>query len=135
MLSVLVVLLVGLLGLFGYMAWSSRRISFEISSEGLNIKGGLYGRKIPRGELIADQARPVDLETDTGLRLSWRTNGIGMPGYSAGWFRTKSGEKALAFVTDRRRVVYVPTRRDYSVLMSVESPETVVDALRATIEH
>ncbi len=130
-LSVLFVLLLGLVGLFGYLAWSSRRISFEISSEGLNINGGLYGRKIPLGDLVADQARAVDLETETGLRLSWRTNGIGLPGYNAGWFKTRNGEKVLAFVTDRTRVVYVPTRRGYSVLASVESPGAVVDALRA----
>ncbi len=71
------------------------------------------------------------LDIDTGLSLSWRTNGIGMPGHSAGWFKTKNGEKVSAFVTDRRRVVYVPTRQNYSVLLSTESPEALVHALQA----
>jgi hypothetical protein len=134
-LSLLVVVLAGVVVLFGSMSWSSRHTSVEISSEGVKINGGVYGRKIPLGELIADQASVVDLETDTGLKLSRRTNGIGMPGYSAGWFKTKNGTKVLAFVTDRKRVVYLPTRQNYSVLLSVESPEAVVNAVRAAGGH
>ncbi len=58
-----------------------------------------------------------------------RTNGAGLPGYQAGWFRLQSGEKALVFVTDLERVVYVPTNEGYSLLLSVEEPDEFLDAL------
>jgi hypothetical protein len=43
-----------------------------------------------------------------------------------------NGEKSLLFVTDRKRVVYVPTRDGYSVMMSVPQPEQFVATLQST---
>jgi hypothetical protein len=53
-----------------------------------------------------------------------------LPGYSAGWFRLRNGEKALAFVTDRQRVLYFPTWKGYSILLSVAEPDAMLAALR-----
>jgi hypothetical protein len=122
--------LVLMLALFGWFAWSSRRTTFEISREGLALRGGLYGRFIPAQDLLADQARAIDLTTERDLQFSMRTNGIGMPGYLSGWFRMRNGGKALAFITDRRHVAYVPTRQGYSVFVSVSSPDEFVQALQ-----
>ena len=113
-----------------YLLLAPRLVRFEVSPEGLHIRGELYGRRIPAGELMADQARPVDLRTDTARRLARRTNGVGLPGYRSGWFRLANGEKALVFVTDQSRVVYLPTRRGYAVLLSVERPEEFINRLR-----
>ncbi|MDD5459930.1 MAG: PH domain-containing protein [Phycisphaerae bacterium] len=55
-----------------------------------------------------------------------RTNGIGMPGYGEGWFRLKDWRKALLYVTDRRRVVVIPTT-DFLVLISVKNPQEFID--------
>jgi crotonobetainyl-CoA:carnitine CoA-transferase CaiB-like acyl-CoA transferase len=60
-----------------------------------------------------------------------RTNGVGLPGYRAGWFRLRNGEKALAFVTDVHRVTYLRTTDGYSVLLSVEQPQQFASALQA----
>ena len=61
----------------------------------------------------------------------WKTNGVGLPGYQAGWFRLRRGGKALLFVTDRTRVVFVPTNEGYSVLLSVPDPDVFLRTLRA----
>mgnify|MGYP000029441582 CR=1 FL=1 len=113
-----------------YLVLAPRLVRFELSPEGLAIRGELYGRRIPARELIVDHARPVDLRTDTDRRLARRTNGVGLPGYRSGWFRLANGEKALVFVTDQSRVVYIPTRRGYAVLLSVERPEEFINRLR-----
>lgn len=126
----LAVLMFALVALFGYFAYSSRNMRFEVSHEGLRITGGLYGRQIPLRSLVIDGAKPIDLRREDTYRLKWRTNGAGLPGYSAGWFRLQNGEKALVFITDSRRVLYLPTREGYSVLMSVADPEAVLRALR-----
>jgi hypothetical protein len=56
--------------------------------------------------------------------------GLGLPGYGAGWFRLAGGERALAFVTDRTRLAYVPTTAGYGLLLSVDDPDGLVAALR-----
>ena len=44
-----------------------------------------------------------------------------------------NGNKALAFVTDKKRVVCIPTRQDYTVLLSVENPREFLRVLQKTI--
>jgi len=126
-------LLIGILCLLGYLAYSSRHIRFEISPEGLTISDRLYGRTISAESLVVEEAKRVDLSGVSEYRLRIRTNGVGLPGYRAGWFRLQSGEKALVFVTDLERVVYVPTREGYSVLLSVVAPEEFLEALTSAV--
>lgn len=124
------VFMLALVGLFGYLAYSSRNVRFGISPEGLRIAGDLYGRTIPLAALEVDRARIVDLSRERELQATLRTNGTALPGYSAGWFRLRNKEKALLFITDPTRVVYLPTRKGYSVLMSTPEPEGLLEALR-----
>ncbi|MBL0156365.1 MAG: hypothetical protein IPP47_04600 [Bryobacterales bacterium] len=129
--AAIALLLVGLLFLFGYIFYSSRYSTFEVSAEGLRIRGDLYGRLVPRGALRLEQARVLNLNTEREYALSWRTNGIGMPGYSSGWFRLKNGGKALAFLTTRDSVLYLPTSEGYAVLLSTPEPQALLAALQA----
>lgn len=126
---ILVVLLAVLIALFGWIVYSARNTVVEVESDGLRVSGTLYGRHVPIDALRVDEARQLNLERDADYRLKWRTNGIGLPGYKAGWFRLRNGEKALAFITDARRVVYVPTNDGYSILLSVAEPGRVIDRL------
>ena len=66
------------------------------------------------------------------LRPKWRTNGVGLPGYSIGWFRLRNREKALVFLTDRKHAIYIPTTEGYVVLISPQNPDAFVKALRST---
>ena len=120
-----VVLAVLLLSLYG-----SKAARFEVSSDGLRLRGDFYGRFIPAGELRAAEARRVDLAQEPGLKLRLRTLGTGLPGYQAGWFRLASGEKALVYLTDRSRAVHVPTRNGYSLILSPVDPDRFVAAVR-----
>lgn len=119
-----------LIVLFGYIAYSGRNARFEVSDEGLRIRGTLYGRTIPLHALVVDEARVVDLTEEPALRPMVRTNGVGLSGYNAGWFRMQNGDRALLFVTERDRTVHLPTREGYDVLLSAERPDAFVDALR-----
>lgn len=129
MLAGLTVFLVLLVSMFAWLAYSSRHIRFELSHKGLSVAGGMYGRTIPIPSLVVEGAKVLDLRRDREYQLRWRTNGAGLPGYSAGWFKLRNGEKALCFITDRKRVVYVPTKDGYSVMMSVDRPDEFVAAL------
>ena len=127
--GIVALFLVGMMVLFAYFFYSSRHTVFEVSSEGLEVQRSMYGRTIPFEDLDLEQARVLDLRREKPYQLRWRTNGVGLPGYSAGWFKLRNGEKALAFVTSSR-VVYVPTRIGYVLMMSPEHSDELLTTLR-----
>jgi hypothetical protein len=108
---------------------SARNATFEVSREGLRLRGDWYGRLIPAEQLVRGMARRVDLEVTPDLAPRWRTLGTGLPGYQAGWFRLRNGERALLYLTDRSKAVYVPTTEGYGVLVSPSEPDKFVAAI------
>lgn len=124
------IVLVAVIALFVFIGYSSRHVSFSVSDEGLQIRGGLYGRTITRGDIVAENVKVVNFNLENEYIPKSRTNGIGLPGYSEGWFKLRNKEKALLFVTDRSSVVYIPTNKDYSVLLSVGEAEEFAELIR-----
>ena len=109
----------------------ARSSRFEVSDAGLRLRGDLYGRMIPASALRGREARVVDLRVERTLTPASRRAGTAVPGYNSGWFRLQNGEKALLYLTDRTRAVYMPTNEGYSVLLSPRNPEQFVARLRA----
>jgi hypothetical protein len=130
LLGVIMLAMLGAATMLLLTARGSTRSQFEVSAQGLRLKGDLYGRLLPAAALRFDEIRIVDLGVARELRPVVRTFGTGAPGYQSGWFRLQNGEKALLYLTDRRRVVYIPTTEGFSVLLSAQSPERLVDRLR-----
>lgn len=131
LLGVLAVVLTTVLGLLAVSARGAVASRFELSEEGLRIRGDLYGRLVPRSALRGGAAAIVDLRTNRELAPRLRTMGTSVPGYQAGWFRLRNGTKALLYLTDRTRVVHVPTTAGYDVLISPQTPERFIARLRA----
>jgi hypothetical protein len=119
--------------LFGYLAYSSHFVKFELSPQGLRITGDIYGTKIAKDSLKIDEVLIINLRENKPYQPKWRTNGVGLPGYLSGWFRLNNKEKALLFVTDQKNVVYLPTNKGYSVMMSMKQPEEFVRILQEEI--
>ena len=103
---------------------------FEMSAEGLRLRGDLYGRLVRWPDVRANEARVIDLGVTYELEPTRRTAGTAVPGYQAGWFRLRNGEKALLYLTDRKRAVYVPTTQGYSLLLSPQEPERFLARLQ-----
>jgi hypothetical protein len=112
--------------------FATRPTQIEVSPEGLRLRQTLYGRFIPADRIQWSGARRVDLSASPELAPARRTNGAGLPGYQAGWFRLKNGEKALVFLTDRSRTVYIPTSEGFSLLLSPQDPDRFLSAVRAS---
>jgi len=127
--AVVVLLVVG--GVMGFFAYQARHATFSLTGKGLKIGPGLYGRLIPWEIIDTANVRVINLDLEKEYRAKWRMNGAGLPGYSAGWFKLYNQEKALLFVTDSKNVVYIPTRDNYSVLLSVREADGMVN----TIQH
>ena len=124
-------ILVVVVSVLALSVWGSRGARFELSASGLHLRGDLYGRLIPAASLRTGAARRVDLDVNPEFRPRWRTLGTGLPGYQSGWFRLANGERALLYLTDRRKAVHVPTASGYSLLISPDDPDAFVTALRA----
>lgn len=117
--------------LLSYIATSGRTTRYELTENGLSIRGTLYGRTIRWSDIHAGEIRAVNLSQEHALQPRLRTNGIGLPGYQAGWFRLREGGRGLLFVTDRSRVVVVPTTLGYTLLVSVTEPESFLERARS----
>ena len=113
-----------------WLAWSMQNVRFTVSNEGLRLQGDLYGRLIPLKSLKLDEAVVTNLNADKDHQPTRRTMGTGLPGYAAGWFKLRNGEKALLFVTDRKHVARIPTTEGYSVMLSVSEPAALIDELK-----
>jgi hypothetical protein len=124
---VLTVILV--VGALGASALGARRSRFEVTPEGLRLRGDLYGRLIPASAIRTDGVMRVDFGITPGLTPSSRRMGTALPGYKSGWFSLRNGEKALLYLTDRNRAVYVPTTQGYSILLSPIDPDAFIAAL------
>ena len=103
---------------------------FEVLPDALRIRGDLYGRSIPFAELRVDEARRVDFVREPDLLPTRRTMGTGLPGYQAGWFKLRTVEKSLLYLSDRSKAVYIPTSAGYSVLISPADPDEFIRTLQ-----
>jgi hypothetical protein len=117
-------------GVATYAAFASRHVKFEVSQEGVTIRGDMFGRFVPKDKMVLNSARAVDLTQETSLAPKWRTGGTGYPGYKAGWYRLANDSKALVFITDPHHVVYVPTVDGSCLMMSVATPDAFLAALK-----
>jgi hypothetical protein len=118
------------IGGVGRSVLASRTARFEVSERSLTLHGDWWGREVPRESLRVDEARVVDLQQERELQPVARTFGTGLPGYGSGWFRLRNGERALVYLTNRRRTVIVPTDLGYTILLSPTDPDGLVAALQ-----
>ena len=128
--AIIALVLILIIGLLAFIGYSSKNVRFEVSDEGLRISRSIYGRFIPREEIVAAGVRVFDLNTESDYQPKRRTNGAGLPGYAEGWFKLQNKEKALLFLTDRSSVVYIPTTKDYSVLLSVREADEFAELIK-----
>ena len=128
------IILVIVFAALAYTAYSARNSRVEVSADSLRIVGDFWGRSIDFASLQLDNAAIIGLDLTSNYAPRRRTFGTAVPGYASGWFRLHNGEKALAYLTTRDSVVYIPTSLGYSLLLSADRPEQLLDALRSRVE-
>jgi hypothetical protein len=125
----IVILLPIVIGLFIGVTHTLKNTSIAVRGHEIVVKSFLYGRHIPMESVMADEIRVVNLDRDSEYQVSWRTNGIRLPGFLSGWVRLKSGKKALAFITDKNNVLMVPTK-DFVLLFSLENSAEFIEKIK-----
>jgi hypothetical protein len=127
----LVALLAALPGVL--LPLAMRRRSVLIDGQQLVVRAAFYTRRLPLADLDLDAARVVDLDEHPDLRPTLRTNGFSLPGYHAGHYRIGLSQRAFCLLTDRRRVLRLPERDGRLLLLSLERPQALLEALRRDV--
>lgn len=122
----------GLLALFRFFD-GSRRLTFVVGQGQLAVRGDpFFSDTFSLSELEIEQSEVLDLTQKGPRALAWRTLGTGMPGYYSGEYSLKNGENAVVFMSDKRRVLYLPRRGGApSLLLSVPDPVAFRELLLA----
>jgi hypothetical protein len=123
-------LVAGAVGLLGRTLWGSHHATFELTDQGLAFHGDVWGKEIPLSEIRGGAARIVNVNSEPGLRPRTRTMGTALPNYQSGWFRLANGEKALLYLSQRDRALYIPTTAGYSILLSPTDPDRMLADLK-----
>ncbi|MDH0450335.1 PH domain-containing protein [Shewanella sp. GD04112] len=118
------------IGGFSWVFYQSHNAEIALTDTELKLDIPFYKVQLARSELLVEQARLIDLKLEADLVPSFKTNGIGMPGYQLGWFNLKGKGKAFVAVTDKSELVLVPTTRGYNLLLSVPEGEKFLAQLQ-----
>ncbi|MBS0432342.1 MAG: hypothetical protein JSS21_08080 [Proteobacteria bacterium] len=115
--------------LYLFLSWRIRRAGVALNAQAIGIDSGLGSRLIALQRLAPRGLREIDLAAHPELRPLLRTWGIGLPGFSSGWYRLRDGRKALCLITDRSRVCMLEDETGVAYLLSLEDPAPLRRAL------
>lgn len=108
-----------------------RRRRVEIEAGELRVLAGMYSRRVALGELDLADARIVDLRERTEFRPALKLMATRLPGLSLGHFRLRDRRRAFVLLTSTSRVVVLNERSGRRLLLSLDRPQALLDALRA----
>lgn len=110
--------------------WGLGRRVVELDAGQLRVKAAMFNHRVDAAYLDTDRARVVDLDERTELKPILKTFGMALPGFQAGWFLLRDRSRAFCLLTSRRRVLWLPMRTGKSLLLSLERPDALLEALR-----
>ena len=107
------------------------RTRVEISQDRLQIHSLLYGHDVPLRLLNFSAVKVLE---GSDIHIHARLSGTSGSGPRMGWYKINDGEKALLIITDvteRSQIAYLPTQKDYSILLTLDRPHEFLASLRA----
>lgn len=119
------------LGLSALLVYLMTRNEVAIREGKLHIKAGFFHQRVNLAEIIEPRITNLGLERDI-LPLK-RKNGLRLPGYQVGWFTLNNKTRAFVLLTTRNPVVYLPTKKGFSLLLSLKEPEIFLEQLTTSI--
>jgi hypothetical protein len=102
-----------------------RSISISLESGELTVGGGAYKTTVPVNTI---DLNAITSDLPRGI-MGFRTNGVGMPGFRLGWFRSTNGRKVFVSATGSD-LLYLPTSGPYDVVLSTPQKAELVSQLR-----
>ena len=104
----------------------------RLADDGLQVDGGRYAVTVPYADIDIDR---IALASAGPLpRLRTRTNGIGLPGGSLGWFRSDD-RRVFAAYSGAPGSVFIPTRGGFDLMLSPDDAARLVAGLRQRVDR
>jgi hypothetical protein len=122
-------IMLAVFSLFALTLYQSSNSQLQWDQTQVDVKVPLYNQSLPISDIDWQGAFIADLTIEQELQPKWRNNGMGLPGYSLGWFTLNNDKKALLSVTDLQQVIVLPTNKDYLIMLSVDQPNQVLAEL------
>jgi hypothetical protein len=113
------------------MAVVFRRRRVTLADGTLTIAAGLNTRRVSTAELDLASARVVDLRERSELKPTLKLFGTRVPGLSMGHFRLRDRSRGFVLVTDASRVLVLNERSGRRLLLSLDRPQALLDAMQA----
>lgn len=117
--------------LFLAIDFSMRRHRIALTVDTLEVASTLYTRRLRLDELRVDRARIIDPAEHTGFKPLLRINGVGLPGFSSGWFMLRDRSRAFVAMAGGQRLLWLPTTRGFDLLLQPRQPQALLDVLLA----
>ena len=114
--------------------WAVQRRRIALVEGVLDITATFYRRRLPLAALDLDKAQVLDLDAHREWRPFLKTNGMGMPGLRAGWYRSRNFTRMFCLLTTWNRVLMLPERAGGAILLSAEHPQQLLQVLRETAD-
>ena len=102
----------------------------EFGDGRITVVAGWWRDTLALDELQLDQARVWSLPEHPEWKPLLRTSGIALPGFRAGWFRTRGFQRVFACLADGERVLWIPTTRKHALLLQAPQPQVLLERLR-----
>lgn len=107
-----------------------RRRRVSLQGHALLVAAGFNTRRVVVADLDLGAARVVDLREHIHLKPMLRLNGTGLIGYQCGHFLLRDRTRAFVLLTDHSRVLMLPEKSGKRLLLSLQQPQALLDALR-----
>ena len=124
---IMILFLIFFLGSIGIMYYM-KNTKVIISNDFLTIKSLIYGKNIPLDKINLAGIKKINLVNDHNYDIKYKTNGIGLPNYYAGWMRLNNGGKAFVHLTDKTNVILIPTE-EFDILLSINDFDKIKETL------
>ena len=118
-------------GTVAAIATAFKRHRIEVADGMVTVIAGWHRSRLGLAELRLDGARVGALDEDPGWKPWLKSNGMAVPGFRAGWFRTRGFQRVFACITDGERVLWIPTARKHALLLQAARPQELLARLRA----
>jgi hypothetical protein len=108
-----------------------RRHRLRIDAAGIEVATTWYRRQLPWAQLDLAAARVTDMDEHPEFKPMLKSNGFALPGFRSGWFRARNFARLFVAVAGGSRLLRIPTRLGYTLLLQPVDPAALLARMRA----